>query len=46
MDAARGTCGRKKEKPKGFWWGNLEKMNHLYDLGLDDRMKLKCNSNK
>jgi hypothetical protein len=32
--------------PKGFWWGNLKKRNHLSDLGLEDRMRLKCNSDK
>ena len=27
----------KEEQITGFWWGNLKEIDHLEDLGLDDR---------
>jgi hypothetical protein len=29
-----------------FWWGNLSERDHLKDLGIDGRIKLKCISKK
>ena len=25
----------------GFWWGNLREINHLYNLGVDERIILR-----
>jgi hypothetical protein len=26
----------------GFWWGNLRERDHLEDLGVDERIILRC----
>ena len=30
------------ELHSGFWWGNLVERDHLENLGVDDRVILKC----
>ena len=34
---------RRREMHVGFWWGNLNKTDHLDDLGVDGRIILEKN---
>jgi len=35
------ACMGKGEVHKGFWWGNLRVRDHLEEMGVDGRIKLR-----